>query len=72
MIGGLRRGIVALFVEPKLEGLGLQPPTGRDPFTLRRQADLIGVRVLHDGLDEALGESVFDVPLDPRPQAGAS
>ncbi len=69
MIGALRRGVVAFFVEPSLEGLGLQGPTGRDPVTLWRQSELIGERMERDDLGRALGESVFEVAFDPRPQA---
>lgn len=69
MIVGLRRTVRAQFVDPQLDGLGLQPPDGRDPVTLLRQAQLIADRLLHHDVGRALGESVFAIPYDPRPHA---
>ncbi len=61
--------MLAQYSDPQLEGLGLRAPTGRDPVTLQRQAELISDRLLHDGLERDLGVSVFETPFDPRPQA---
>ena len=69
MINGLRRSVRAQYVQPALEGLGLKSPPGRDPVTLGRQAELIGQRLLHDGVEQNLGTPVFDIAFDPRPQA---
>ena len=69
MIVGLRQTVRAQFQEPQLDGLGLQQPNGRDPVTLLRQAQLIADRLLHHDVARALGESVFAIPYDPRPQA---
>ena len=69
MVVGLRQTVRAQFTEPQLDGLGLQQPNGRDPVTLLRQAQLIADRLLHHDVGRALGESVFAIPYDPRPQA---
>ncbi len=69
MIDGLRRSVLAQYNKPSLEGLALQDPAGRDPVTLQRQATLISNRILKGDPDQALGNSFFDSPFDPRPQA---
>lgn len=69
MIDGLRRGVEAQYTQPELEGLGLHMPTGRDMVTLQRQAELVSHRLLHDGLKQDLGDSVFEHPYDPTTQA---
>lgn len=69
MIDGLRRCVLAQYHDPKLEGLGLHVPTGRDMVTLQRQAGLISDLLLQDGLEQILGSSLFEKPFDPRPQA---
>ncbi len=70
MIDALRRSVIALYVEPSLEGLALQDAVGRrDPVTLQRQAALISNRILKGEPEQALGTSIFDSPFDPRPQA---
>ncbi|MCP3957079.1 MAG: hypothetical protein GY719_04440 [bacterium] len=69
LIRGLRGTVLAQYVDPRLEALGLPPEASREPVTLMRQAELIGDRLSRDDVGEALGESVFEFPYDPRPQA---
>ncbi len=66
---GLRRVITGWYAEPKLAKLGLVGRFSREPVTLVQQAGLICERVKSDDLDQLLGESLFDPPLDPRPMA---
>lgn len=65
----LRSAVSGQFTEPELEGLGLQAPNAREPFALRRQAELICRKVERDDLDQALGQPVFEAGYDPRPRA---
>ena len=69
LIRGLRATVLAQYLDPRLEALGLPPEPGREPVALMRQAELIGDRLSRGDVDEALGDSVFEIRYDPRPQA---
>ncbi len=68
-ISGLRQGIRGFFEDPDLRRLGLDEPNARNPLALARQAELIAGRIDNEDLEAALGDSVFDLPFDPRSQA---
>lgn len=69
-ITGLRRSVIGQYAAPELEGLGLQDPKARDPFSLLRQAELIGHKSARGDLERTLGESLFEDPVDLRSHAG--
>ena len=68
-IGGLRQGIRGFFENPDLRRLALDEPNARNPLALARQAELIAGRIDSEDLEVALGDSIFDLPFDPRSQA---
>ncbi len=68
-ISGLRQSVVGQYAEPELEGLGLGEPKARDPFSLLRQAELIGHKGTREDLVQTLGKPLFEGALDPRSQA---
>lgn len=70
LITGLRRSILGFYSAPKLERLALDGTNARNPLALSRQAELIAERLRRDDLGEALGDPLFEPPLDPRPYAG--
>ncbi len=68
-ISGLRQSVVGQYTAPELEGLGLQDPKARDPFSLLRQAELIGHKGAREDLERTLGEPLFEGAFDPRSHA---
>lgn len=68
-ISGLRQGIRGFFSAPDLRRLALDAPNARNPLALARQGELIADQIGGEGLEAALGESLFDPAFDPRPQA---
>ena len=68
-ISGLRRSVLGQYTAPELEGLGLQDPKARDPFSLLRQAELIGHKGAREDLERKLGEALFEDAIDPRSHA---
>ncbi len=64
---GVRRLVAAHYVVPDLERLGLAGRNAREPVALKRQAERICERLRGDDLAQALGESTFDLDLEPEP-----
>ncbi len=69
LLVGLRRTVLGQFSNPDLQGVGLEAPNGRDPVTLLREADLVADKLRRDDLQPTLGESLFETPVDLKPQA---
>ncbi len=65
-VTGVRRIITGHFVAPDVARLGLEGRTARESVALLRQSELICERLVRDDLDELLGESLFQPPLDLR------
>ncbi len=69
LLVGLRRTVLGQYEDPDLQGVGLDAPNGRDPVTLLREADLVAEKLRRDDLKATLGQTLFEVPLDLKPQA---
>lgn len=66
---GLRRIIIGCYAAPELAKLGLVGRFNREPITLLRQTELVCKRLQADGLEDTLGDALFDPPIDPQPYA---
>ncbi len=64
---GVRRIVAGHYVAPDLERLGLAGSNAREPVALLRQSELISERLAGEDLDQALGDSLFGLALDPEP-----
>ncbi len=65
-ITGIRRIVAGHFVAPDVARLGLEGRTARESVALLRQSELISERLVRDDLEELLGDSLFEPPLDLR------
>ncbi len=68
-VSGVRRIIAGHYAKPQMAKLGLEGRTLREPIALLRQSELICEGFKRDDLGDLLGESIFDLPFDPRPYA---
>ncbi len=66
LMSGLRQSVLGQYTAPELEGLGLQEPKARDPFSLLRQAELIGHKGSREDLQRTLGKPLFEGAFSPR------
>lgn len=67
-VARLRLTLINQFVAPRLDDLGFEDETARSPVPLLRQADRIAEVFRGEGLEELLGEPVFEQPVDLRSQ----
>ncbi len=67
--GGLRRIVIGCYLAPQVAKLGLIGRFSREPIALLRQSELMSQRLQSDDLEEMLGDSQFEPPIDPRPYA---
>jgi len=67
---GMRRTIIGQYVEPDLDGLGLQPVDARDTITVVRRVELLDERFQDPNLDSFLGKARFDRPQNARALVG--
>lgn len=67
---GMRRTVIGQYVEPDLDGLGLQPVDARDTITVVRRVELLDERFGDPNLDRMLGKARFGEPQDVRALVG--
>ena len=63
-ISGLRQIFIGHYAAPGLDQLGFSGRVSREPIALLRQSELILEQLRAEDAAEALGESLFDPPLD--------
>ena len=68
-VARLRLTLVNQYAAPRMVDLGLEVETARTAQPLLRQADRIVKNFAGEGLDELLGESIFQEPANLRSQA---
>ncbi len=66
-VSGLRRIVSGHYAKPRMDKLGLEGNTQREPIALMRQSELICESLEREDLEEMLGKSLFGLPFDLGP-----